>query len=114
MSTVTKLDESERIKVLNDSFRKNWSTGRVMFTANVAALPEEVRLTAVKLVMEFDEFTENNDPYGEHDFGSFDLVEAKCFWKIDYYDLNYQYGSNDPTDPSVTRRVLTIGFMSDY
>ncbi|WP_257187520.1 MULTISPECIES: DUF3768 domain-containing protein [Bradyrhizobium] len=28
--------------------------------------------------------TEENDPHGEHGFGSFDLVGQKVFWKIDY------------------------------
>ena len=47
----------------------------------------------------FDDFNEDNDPHREHDFGSFELEGEKLFWKIDYYDLAGDFGSEDPTDP---------------
>ncbi|MEP4125327.1 MAG: DUF3768 domain-containing protein, partial [Lentilitoribacter sp.] len=65
-------------------------------------------------VSEFNVFTDDNDPYGEHDFGSFEFGGKKCFWKIDYYDLNYQGGSDDPSDLSKTNRVLTIMLADEY
>ena len=39
---------------------------------------------AFAMVSHFDAFTPDNDPYGEHDFGSIDLDGEKLFWKIDY------------------------------
>jgi len=68
----------------------------------------------VNAVRAFDAFTGDNDPHGEHDFGAFDLCEERLFWKIDYYDQDLRFGSPDPTDPAVTRRVLTIMLASDY
>jgi hypothetical protein len=65
-------------------------------------------------VAEFKSFTEDNDPHGEHDFGSFDIVGRKFFWKIDYYDRQCQYGSEDPADPEKTTRVLTVTLAEDY
>ena len=69
-------------------------------------------------VQTFSEFTEDNDPYGDHTFGAFDVDgeggTEKLFWKIDLYDTEYIMGSNDPTDVSVTRRVLTILLASEY
>ncbi|WP_319312356.1 DUF3768 domain-containing protein [Shinella sp.] len=63
----------------------------------------------------FDCFTPNNDPYGEHDFGGFTDPEAgRVFWKIDYYDTDYRYGSDNPADPTVTRHVLTVMLASEY
>ena len=62
----------------------------------------------------FDDFTEDNDPHGEHDFGSFEQNGQTIFWKIDYYDLLVDNGSRDPSDPALTRRVLTVMFAEEY
>ena len=59
-------------------------------------------------------FTTENDPYGEHDFGSVTIDGTNLFWKIDYYDLSLQYGSSDPSDPAQTARVLTITLAEEY
>jgi uncharacterized protein DUF3768 len=53
------------------------------------------------------DFNTNDDPYGEHDFGSFELAGEKFFWKIDYYDSLCEFGSEDPGDPEKTTRVLS-------
>ena len=67
-------------------------------------------------VQSFSNFTKDNDPHGEHDFGSFEIEGETYFWKIDYYDLAMQFGSENPADPEhydarahrhARRRVLT-------
>lgn len=68
----------------------------------------------IDLVEMYEDFTPDNDPYGEHDFGQFDFEDITIFWKIDYYDKNLQYGSSAPEDPEKTRRVLTIMTAQDY
>jgi hypothetical protein len=103
-----------RIRELNDAFRKSFAGGKVVMTASVDALPEIVRANALLEVTRFDAFTPDNDPHGEHDFGSFDLVGRKFFWKVDYYDANMEFGSEDPSDPSKTTRVLTLMLAEDY
>ena len=65
-------------------------------------------------VAQFDDFTENNDPHGEHDFGAFEFNGYKCFWKIDAYDPHYLMASDDPTDLSKTNRVLTIMLAEEW
>jgi hypothetical protein len=60
------------------------------------------------------DFSDDNDPHGEHDFGSFELCSRTFFWKIDYYDSDLQHGSEDPTDPNKTTRVLTLMLAEDY
>src|SRR6266545_1757499 len=68
----------------------------------------------IRRVATFSEFTEDNDPHGEHDFGNFTLAGRKFFWKIDAYDANMQFGSEDPADPTKTTRVLTIMLAEEY
>jgi hypothetical protein len=80
----------------------------------VRSLPREDEIKLVRLVRNFDDFTNENDPYGEHDFGSVEFKGEKYFWKIDYFDESYEYGSEDPSNPLVTRRVLTLMEASEY
>lgn len=105
---------SNKIAVLNDAFRKTFSGGKVMMTAGVDALPDMVKCGALHEVATFNAFNEDNDPYGEHDFGSFELCSRKFFWKIDYYDKELLCGSEDPGDPEKTTRVLTLMLASEY
>lgn len=108
-------ERSRKIAELNDAFRTTFVGGRVMMTRGIQHLPEAVRGQIMRQVTTFNAFTEDNDPYGEHDFGSVEVDGAgKIFWKIDYYDLNLEFGSEDPSDPSVTTRVLTIMLANEY
>jgi len=108
-------EQSKRIRELNDAFRKSGGiSGRFMMTAGVQALGPVVVAELYRLVMLFDAFTEDNDPYGEHDFGSIEHGAQKFFWKIDTYDKALQYGSPDPTDPTVSIRVLTLMLAEEY
>ena len=88
--------------------------GRVMLTAGVNALPSDVQAIVIRRVATFSEFTADNDPHQEHDFGNLEVARLKFFWKIDYFDANMEFGSEDPTDPTKTTRVLTIMLSSEY
>ena len=103
-----------RIRDLNDAFRNTFAGGQVLLTPGVNELPSDVRAMAIRKVATFDAFTPDNDPHGEHDFGSFDLAGHKLFWKIDYYAPDLQGGAEDPADPEKTVRVLTIMLAEEY
>ena len=105
---------AEKIRALNDAFRTTMTGGRVMLTAGVDALPSDVKAMVIRRVATFSDFNADNDPYAEHDFGSFTLAGRKFFFKIDAYDANMEFGSEDPADPAKTIRVLTIMFASEY
>ena len=107
-------DMSARIRALNDRLRTSMTGGRVMMTAAVSALPEEVRGRVIERTRSFDQFTPDNDPHKEHDFGSFEIDGQRFFFKLDHYDISMQYGSEDPSDPKKTTRVLTIMGADDY
>lgn len=109
------LPRPERIARLNDILRAGGdSNGQWLITKGVQALGNEVVRDAVALVRGFKDFSEENDPHSERDFGSFDLQEEKFFFKIDYYDLSLRAGSEDPADPDKTCRVLTLMLASEY
>ena len=103
------------IKTLNDNLRKTLIGGRVILTQGVnVKMPRDIARILAK-VRNFNNFTKANDPYGEHDFGSFDYNGEKIYWKIDYYyDKSNQYLSENPANPDVTKRVLTVMLADEY
>ncbi|TAJ19920.1 MAG: DUF3768 domain-containing protein, partial [Dehalococcoidia bacterium] len=76
---------SQTIQRLNDELRRTFTGGKIMMTAGINALPDAVKAQVLSAVRSFSEFTTDNDPHKEHDFGSFEVNGQKCFWKIDYY-----------------------------
>ena len=105
---------AEKIRALNDAFRTTMTGGTVLLTAGVNALPSDVKAMVIRRVATFSDFNEENDPHGEHDFGSFEVAGRKFFWKIDYFDAKMEFGSEDPADPTKTTRVLTIMLAEEY
>jgi len=121
-------ERAERIARLNDLARQAMGIAyRAVATSGFRTLPQRDQSRVRDLIETFDAFGEGNDPHGERDFGavyqandgSWTTMRPKechetVFWKIDAYDRALEYGSPDPADPSVTRRVLTIMLASEY
>ena len=104
------IERAEKIAALNDKFRC-FSPFNVFMTRGVqSTLPDTMGL--MQTIRDFNRFTDDNDPYGEHDFGSLKWHGEKVFWKIDYYDQALQYGK-DPLDLEC-KRVLTVLLASEY
>lgn len=104
----TKELTSQEKAARNDRIRKllpfSHKDDRIMVTRGIDAQGAQVVAEAIGTVSKFDTFTEDNDPYGEHDFGSFTLSTGdKCFWKID------DYAGHDGI-----RCVLTIMLADEY
>ena len=102
------------IKTLNYHFRGSFSCGRVMLTCGINAKSQRELAEILNQVRCFNNFTTANDPYNEHDFGSFNYKGEQIYWKINYYDKNYQYCSEDPSNPNITNRVMTIMLAEEY
>jgi hypothetical protein len=112
-------DKVARIRELNDAFRKYpWAgrgaLGRTVLTAGLHANGPEFMLKVLQAVAGFDRFSAENDPHGEHDFGNLEVDGQKIYFKIDYYNRDCVYGSEDPSDPAKTTRVLTVMLASEY
>lgn len=108
------MTNAARIAALNDAFRANPSLETFVLTAGILTdMPQDVEAILNK-VRTFKDFNENDDPYGEHDFGAFDFKGKKIFWKIDYYDRNFEFASPDAANLAVTNRVLTVMYADEY
>jgi hypothetical protein len=104
----------ERIRCLNDRLRTHFIGGQVMITQGVQALGTTFRAECIEAIRSFASFDPEDDPDNRHDFGAVTVQGRRVYWKIDYYDRALEYGSPDPSDPSVTTRVLTILLPLEY
>lgn len=106
---------TERIAELNDLLRRTFfAGGRTVTTPGIRAMSEADQAAIFAKVQAFNAFTQDNNPHGERDFGSFTHNGHRVCWKIDYYDPTLTWGSEDPADPSRTVRVLTIMLALEY
>lgn len=119
-----KLPKIEKIALLNDELRKKLITGelfkadskdKAFITRGASVFVNSMnRMQFLNNVALYRNFTEDNNPHGERDFGNFMYQKEKIFWKIDYKDNAMMYHSPDASDPSQTIRVLTIMKASEW
>lgn len=113
------MSDTNTIRSLDDRYRKGDATvpGQTMITRGLVDLLEEVGKAPedlMHLVRTYDNFTSDNDPHKEHDFGSFEFAGHTCLWKLDYYSPDLKWGSENPADTKQTMRVLTIMLAEEY
>ena len=124
-------EQTARIARLNYLARRAMGVAcTAVATVGFRSLPESDQSRVRELIETFDAFDEDNDPYGERDFGCVyqlgdgrwtterprlrDDERERVFWKLDYYDRDLRFGSEDAANPVVTRRVLTIMLADEY
>ena len=100
---------SAKIAALNDAARRNVMS--YLTSAGVISLEPSIVGDIYTAVRNFSRFTEDNDPYGEHDFGSFELHGQKIFWKLSCYGDRKQ--GIDQLDPRC-ERVLTVMLAEEW
>lgn len=121
----------DTIRRLNDAARSRPGSASIAnVTIGFQSLPDADRFAALAAIVGFSKFDDDNDPYGEHDFGAVyrlasgpwtqdrpdddTVIGETVFWKVDYYDISLTFGSEAPWDERRTRRVLTIMLASEY
>ena len=67
---MTEIVDVPRIRALNDQLRRSLSGGMLVMTAGVIALGAKRQMAILSAIASFDTFSPENDPYGEHDFGT--------------------------------------------
>lgn len=70
------------IRSLNDDLRRTLRGGIVTFTPGVMAFGQDMHVRVLQALAAYDAFDSENDPYGEHDFGSFAIEGERLFFKI--------------------------------
>ena len=103
-------ERAAKIAELNDQCRRG-RNGLITLSEAVSTLKPADQAAIYRLVRDFNTFTPDNDPYGERDYGSFEYQGELMCWKIEYYAPDLHYGSEDPSDPAQTQRVLFIMYM---
>ena len=96
-------EQIDAIRRLNDAARSNPGTGSIAnVTIGFQSLSDADRVAALAEITRFSKFDEDNDPYGEHDFGAVyrlatgawtqerpsdsKAISETVFWKVDLYD----------------------------
>ncbi len=90
--------------------------GRWLMTAAVNAMGPDFVMEAARKIVSLtpEDFPEDIDPHGERAMGKVEVQGRAVWFKIDYYDAAFEYGSDDPANVEQTRRVLTVMFPEDY
>ena len=124
-------EQTARIARLNDLARSAMGVAcTAVATVGFRSLPDADQSQVRELIETYDAFDRDNDPHGERDFGTiYQLGDGRwtterprvrgdererVFWKLDYYDRDLQFGSDDAANPAITRRVLTIMLADEY
>jgi hypothetical protein len=111
---MTEIVAASRIRDLNDDLRRSLTGGVLVMTKGIIALGAKRQMAILSAIASFDDFSPENDPYGEHDFGALTVDGTRVLFKVDYLDRGLTGHSPDPADPSVTARVLTIMLAEEY
>jgi hypothetical protein len=106
--------KAARIRELNDQLRCKAIGGRIVITRGIEALGADAVRSVLTAVATFDDFTEDNDPWGEHDCAVLTVEGRRIIFKTDYYDRDLRWHSPDASDSAVTERVLTIMLGEEY
>lgn len=114
MNSSATRERTAKIAILNDAVRKAGFGGLLCVTNGVRRYGPTFLTEVMAALESYDDFTLENDPHGEHDFGVLTIRDHRLFWKIDYYDRNLEFGSENPADAKATRRVLTVMLAEEY
>jgi hypothetical protein len=78
--------KAARIRELNDQLRCKATGGRIVITRGIQALDADDLRAVLLAVARFDDFSEENDPWGEHDCATLTVDGHRLIFKIDLYE----------------------------
>jgi hypothetical protein len=105
------LIKAARIRELNDQLRCKGVGGRIVITRGIEALGTDGIGHVLTAVAVFDDFTEDNDPWGEHDCATLTVDGRRVIFKHDLYEDPEVKGADG--QPATTR-ALTIMLAEEW
>lgn len=115
----TDVARAEAIARLNDRCRLGLDrTARTVITRTcLATFGEDNKINQImaqaQILSAIRHYRYADNDRSPHDRGSVAYLGETVYFAIDAYDLALEYGSPDPADASVTRRVMTIMMRED-
>ena len=103
--------KAARIRELNDQLRCKAIGGRIVITRGIQALGADDLRAVLLAVARFDDFTEDNDPWAEHDCATLTVDGHRLIFKIDLYEDPEVKGADG--QPATTR-ALTIMLAEEW
>lgn len=104
----------QAIATLKYELRKDGTGGSISITRGVTSIEGADREALLAALAAFDSFDLNDGPHGGRDFGDLTMWNTELLLKLDYNAPGLCFGSNDPADPAVTHRVLTIMLPEEW
>jgi len=115
----TRPSQTEQIARLNDRARLGLDRrARIVVTAGLLAKlsnddPRSRIMAQARIMQAVRQRTFTPDS-PERDMAWFEIDGHRAMFKIDYYDESMEWASPDPTDASITIRVVTVMAPEDY
>lgn len=111
--------QTEQIARLNDRARLGFDRrARIVVTAGLLAKlssdDPRARIMAQARIMQAVRRCTFAPDSPERDMAWFEIDGHRAMLKIDYYDESMEWASPDPTDASITIRVVTVMAPEDY
>ena len=79
---MTDLVDVSRIRDLNDQLRRSLTGGVLVMTRGIIAFGAKRQMAILTAIAAFNDFSPDNDPYGEHDFGALTVEGTRVFFKM--------------------------------
>ena len=105
---------TQRIRDLNDRFRKGIARGMYVMSPGISQLGDEAVDRIVKTVAALEAVVPADHSHEEHAVGTFEAEGRTMVFKIYCFDNDLKYQSPDPADPAVTVRVMEVMLDHEY
>jgi len=103
-----KKSKNDKIRALNDQFRKDFKSSQVFLTLDIAQLGVDLLKRLTNEIKAYSDFKPSIDLEGQRSQGVLEIENHTIKWHIEYWDVDEEHTSPDPSNGILTTRTLTI------